>query len=308
MEWDFYNACRQALNDGDPALALRGLRDGHRPDSPIWSPLACLEAECLAALGRKTEAVRLLGDTAARDPGNYWLFYNLATLHRDLGQPDKALEAMRRVHACLGWHESPDNGYVFTHDYFSANIPAWTDWFARLILAEPIDCLEIGSWQGGSATWLLDKIVGPRGGSLTCIDTFQGSSEHAAWLGGIGATLEELFDRNVAATGQAHLCRKLVGRSQDWLRRLAEERFDFIYIDGAHEAKYVIQDALLCWPLLHPGGFMLFDDTHFEFAGRPEQNASTAIAAFRSWFGKEMDALTPPAERQLLVRKRPGFD
>jgi predicted O-methyltransferase YrrM len=306
VEWDSYNQAREFLNAGDPAQALRHLRAIDRANSPIWSPLACLEAECLAALGQREEAVELLEITALRDPSNYWLFYNLASLYRELGNRDMALDATWRVHACLGWQESPTHGYVFTHDYFAANIPAWTDWFSRLVLAAPIDCLEIGSWQGGSATWLLDKIVGPRGGHLSCIDTFEGSSEHAAWIGGIGATLEELFDRNIARTGRAAQCRKIVGRSQDVLRRLADERFDFIYIDGAHEAKYVIQDALLAWPLLRDGAFMLFDDTHFEFADRPEQNAQTAISAFQSWFGDEMDVLTPPQERQLLVRKRGG--
>ena len=305
MNWEIYNAGRHALGEGRPEQALRILREAPAPDPGQASPLACLEAECLAAMGRAPEAVRLLEGVAARDPNNFWLFYNLATLYRDLGQTENALEATRRVHACLGWAESLRHGYVFTHDFFAANIPDWTDWFSRLILEEPIDCLEIGSWQGGSATWLLDKVVGPRGGTLTCIDTFAGSSEHAGVLGGIGGTLEELFDRNIARTGRAAQCRKLVGRSQDVVRRLADERFDFIYVDGAHEAKYVIQDALLCWPLLRIGGFMLFDDTHFEFAEQPQQNAATAIGAFKSWFADEMEVLTPPEVRQLLVRKRP---
>jgi predicted O-methyltransferase YrrM len=88
------------------------------------------------------------------------------------------------------------------------------------------------------------------------------------------------------------------------LCRLHGERFDFIYIDGAHEAKYAIQDAVLGWALLPAGGFMLFDDTHFSFPDHPEQNTQTAMAAFRSWFADEMDVLTPLLDRQMLVRKR----
>jgi len=42
--------------------------------------------------------------------------------------------------------------------------------------------------------------------------------------------------------------------------QLMNEHFDFIYIDGAHEAKFVIQDAVLALPLLKPGGYILFDD------------------------------------------------
>lgn len=303
MAWDVYNAARAALNKGDARTALRIATEDRPANSPIWSTFACLEAECLAALGQREQAVHTLEAAAELAPGNHWLFYNLAVLYRQLGDPAKSQAAARRTHACLGWHESARNGYVFTHDYFAANIPQWTAWFARHITAAPIDCLEIGSWQGGSATWLLDKIVAPRGGTLTCIDTFEGSSEHAAWLGTIGDTLEALFDANIARTGHASLCRKLAGRSQDVLRGMASERFDFIYIDGAHEAKYVIQDALLCWPLVRAGGFMLFDDAHYTFAQHPEQNAQTALQAFRGWFASEMEVLTPIAERQMLVRK-----
>jgi predicted O-methyltransferase YrrM len=304
VDWDIYNACRAALNEGRAEHALHLVQSNRNPDSPIWSTLACLEAECLSALGRYAESARLLEETAVRDPRNHWLFYNLAKQYRELGEHAKALEATRRTHLCLGWDESLRNGYTFTHDYFAANIADWTRWFAGVITAAPIRCLEIGSWQGGSATWLLDKVVGPRGGSLTCIDTFEGSSEHAEWLPTLGESLESIFDRNIARTGHGELCQKLVGASQDVLVWLRDERFDFIYVDGAHEAKYVIQDAVLCWPLVRPGGFLLFDDTHFRFRDRPEQDTQTAIAAFRRWFADEMEVLTPDEDRQMLVRKR----
>lgn len=304
-QWEVFNTASRTLhNHGDAAGALRLLHARRALDPTFFSPFHALEAECLAALGRPREAVATLEFAVEHDPGNNWLFHSLATLYRELGQSAQSLTAMRRGHACLGWDESERNGYVFTHDYFSANIGDWTRWFAEQIVAAPLHCLEIGSWQGGSATWLLDKVVSPRGGSLTCIDTFAGSSEHADWIGNLGATLEQLFDANIARTGHAGLCRKLVGRSQDVLRGLPSASYDFIYIDGAHEAKFVIQDAVLCWPLLRAGGFLLFDDTHFAFADRPAQNTQTAIAAFMRWFGDELEILTPPEQRQQLVRKR----
>jgi len=306
VAWDIYKAAHAALGSHRPEEALRLLAGQQAPDSPIWSKFACLEAECLTALGRYADAVSMLEQAAARGTSDYWVYYQLAVQYRLIGALDKAVEATRQAHARLGWQESADHGYTFTHDYFAANIPNWQTWFATLITAAPIACLEIGSWQGGSATWLLDKVVGPRGGRLTCVDTFEGSSEHAAVLAGLGCSLEQIFDQNIARTRHAALCHKLIGRSQDVLRWLHEERFDFIYVDGAHEAKYVIQDAVLSWKLLRDGGFLLFDDTGFEFPGRPEQNTHAAIAAFRTWFADEMEVLTPDTERQLLVRKCRG--
>jgi len=306
MPWTVYSRARAALHGGDAAGALRILAAHAEDPGAIWSHFACLEAECRAALGEHRDAAALLERAAARGTDNYWVFHGLALQYRSLGDLDRAAAATRQAHGLLGWPESARNGYVFTHDYFSANIADWTRLFAERIVAAPIQCLEIGSWQGGSATWLLDKVVGPRGGRLTCIDTFAGSSEHAAWLDRLGTGLEDLFDANIARTGHAALCRKLVGYSQDVLQHLHGEHFDFIYVDGAHEAKYVIQDALLCWRLLPPGGFLLFDDTHFQFRDRPAQNTQTAIAAFRSWFADEMEVLTPGSERQMLVRKLAG--
>jgi predicted O-methyltransferase YrrM len=38
------------------------------------------------------------------------------------------------------------------------------------------------------------------------------------------------------------------------------EEFDIIYIDGSHRAKDVLQDSVLAWPLLRPGGILIWDD------------------------------------------------
>lgn len=172
-----------------------------------------------------------------------------------------------------------------------------------MITAQPIDCLEIGSWQGASATWLLDQVVAPRGGKLTCIDPFSGSSEHRGIVEKLDSALEAIFDANIQKSGHAARCRKLVGRSQDVLRTLIPASYDFVYVDGAHEAKFVIQDAILAFPLLRPAGFMLFDDLDFEFPDNPRQNTVRAIEFFIDVFGDEIDCAYK--ERQLLMQKRP---
>jgi predicted O-methyltransferase YrrM len=74
------------------------------------------------------------------------------------------------------------------------------------------------------------------------------------------ATPNASFDANIAAIGATGRVRKLRGPSAHWLRRLEPESFDFIYVDGAHEAPHVLNDAVLAWPLLKLGGLMCFDD------------------------------------------------
>ena len=53
---------------------------------------------------------------------------------------------------------------------------------------------------------------------------------------------------------------KLRGRSQQVLPYLAGESFDFVYVDGSHLVLDVLQDAAMCWPLIRPGGTLVFDD------------------------------------------------
>jgi predicted O-methyltransferase YrrM len=180
-------------------------------------------------------------------------------------------------------------------------IPHWEHRFANQVTSAPIQALEIGSWQGGSATWMLDKIISRRGGRLTCIDPFEGSSEHVEIMGTLGNTLENIFDGNITRTGHGGLLRKFVGYSQDILPTLAGEKFDFIYIDGAHEAKFVIQDAVLCWGLLKLGGHLLFDDLNFSFSNHTEQNTVRATDFFLSVMMDDLEVLE--RQNQLFVRR-----
>ena len=253
--------------------------------------------------GAAAELTRVI----ARGAPDFWTWYTLAETRRGLLDWPGVYEASRNAHALAGWPESRGHEYRFTHDYFAANLLDWQSWFAQHITAAPMRALEIGSWQGGSACWMLDRVIGPRGGLLTCIDPFSGSSEHSflpGMMAELGDTLEGTFDRNIARTGRAAQLRKIKGYSQDVLPTLHGERFDFIYIDGAHEAKWVIQDAVLCWGLLAPGGYMLFDDVPFTFPDRPEQNTARAIDFFTSVFRDELE--TVASARQLLLRRRPS--
>ena len=225
--WQIYNVIQKLVDAGDVNNALTEI-EKYRGEciSSRFSPLLVLEASCIADQGTLqgyTRAVEILEEAATLDPTNFWIFYNLGHYLRHLERDHEALAAIRKSHCLVGWPESKEKGYEFTHDYFSGNIALWERWFAEVITVTPIDCLEVGSWQGASATWLLDKVVSPRGGLLTCIDTFTGSSEHKGIVRSLGTSLEALFDSNIDKSGHKGLCRKLVGPSQERLRSLPAE-------------------------------------------------------------------------------------
>lgn len=302
MVWELFNAIRDKIDNNVPDAALNMIDDNRTELEEIAEHVVNLEALAYEKKRDLPKARKILEDFATTRKETFWIYFNLARICRDLSDIEASIRATQRAHAQCGWKNSQQNGYVLTHDYFSPNIANWSQWFAQLITASPIACLEIGSWQGGSSTWLLDNVIAPRGGSLTCIDTFEGSSEHLGFLHTLHAGLEDIFDANIARTGHGHLCRKLVGYSQHVLRQMQSEDFDFIFIDGAHEAKFVIQDAIYCWPMLRPGGFLLFDDYGFKFPGQEIQNTAQAIDFFVNTFSDEIEVLHQGW--QVLVRKK----
>jgi predicted O-methyltransferase YrrM len=116
----------------------------------------------------------------------------------------------------------------------------------------PIRVLEIGSYEGRSARWLLDNV---KVAKLTCLDTFDDEARN------------ERFAKNVGSecARQGIWCVAIAGPSQKTLSLLygahAETpEFDFVYVDGSHEAHDVVTDAVLAFRMLRVGGLMCFDD------------------------------------------------
>lgn len=300
FNWQRFEDLKQQLAAGSPDAViapLQALRATY-PEPAIATVLG----DALAQLGRTEEAIACLQADVKEGVDNLWTHYCLGHHLASQGQLSPAAAAFRVCHRLCGWPASEAKGYVFTHDYFAGHISVWQRWFTDTIQQRPIRILEVGSWQGGSTLWLLDQVLAERGGSITCVDTWEGSSEHG-FLGTMGLQLEELFDANIARSGHSEQVEKRKGRSQDVLPQLAGQLFDFIYIDGAHEADLVLQDALNAHPLLAPGGFLVFDDLAYSFTD-PKQNTIHGINTFLELAGEAYEEIERGA--QLLLRKRPA--
>ena len=202
--------------------------------------------------------------------------------------PNLEPEARRALEQFI--REQPEflsDGYKFTVDFFSSNVPAWRQSLARFEGRADLHFLEIGSFEGLSACWLLDNVLTGEGCRLTCVDTFDFAGQGAFYLQDQGTetlSIEGRFDHNVAQTGAAHKVTKVIGRSCEVLRALAPAAYDFIYVDGSHVAADVLEDAVLSWPLLKPGGLITFDD--YEWVGDPDplNRPGMAVDAFLNVF------------------------
>jgi len=176
-------------------------------------------------------------------------------------------------------------GYHFTSDWFSGNIPNWKNYLSRFVNVPEINALEIGSWEGRSACWLIDNVLTHESARLTCIDTWQGSTEHTNFDKFLLLFLQERFDVNISLTGHPEKVVKKVGFSYDVMRLLPMRSYDFIYVDGSHEAEPVLEDAILAWGLVKVGGLIVFDD----YGGGAE--VKMGLDPFLSVFARKINIL-----------------
>ena len=179
----------------------------------------------------------------------------------------------------------------YTQDWFSHHETHWLQHFGHLAGRPGLQAVEVGSYEGRSACWIVRHLLTGEGSRLACIDPFQ---EYEGQ--------ERNFEHNIRVAGCADKIVKLRGRSQQVLPFLPEESIDFVYIDGSHLIMDVLQDAALCWQLLRPGGVLVFDDyEHALFPDSFGMSAGPAIRAFLSLLSGEYELLF--VDWQVALRK-----
>lgn len=146
-----------------------------------------------------------------------------------------------------------NTGYTYpTHCKFSKNWEPfhlkwhneWTTLLKNYIGKDNVNILEIGTFHGSCAVWLLDVVLTGKNSQLYTINP----------------TSNEYIENNLKPYENAHFIEKA---SYDALINLSNDKqnyFDVIYIDGCHFSKYVLEDAVLSFKLLKEGGILIFDD------------------------------------------------
>lgn len=187
--------------------------------------------------------------------------------------------------------ERPGSGdFEFTADWFSRAIPLFEKVLAPWAGKPGARLLEIGSFEGRSSVWFLQRVLTGEGATLTCVDPC------------FSEDVEGRFLRNLARAGRERVdVRK--GLSHQVLRQLPEDSFDVAYIDGSHQARDVLVDGCLAWFLVKPGGLLIFDDYKFEPSWPDELRPRCAVDAFLTAFRDE--AVVVHKDYQVVVRRRP---
>jgi len=158
--------------------------------------------------------------------------------------------------------------------------------------------IEIGPFEGRATVWMLENILTAPSSKIICTDTFEGSDEHKA----LGVDTSSLYQTFMDNTQQYRDKITLIkGISQEVLRLLAADKYDFVYIDGSHRAPDVLEDAVLSFRLLKHGGLMIFDDYEWKYCEDPVESPKMAIDAFLSVFAKEYKLLLK--SYQVVIQK-----
>ncbi len=170
---------------------------------------------------------------------------------------------------------------IYTHDWFSHNIPNWKLWLKKFKKKENLSFLEVGCYEGMATRWLLDNILTNKNSQITVVDTFTGSIEHQKLD---NSKIFENFSKNIGSDKRV----KIFSATSKQYFKTSNDSFDFIYIDGSHKAKDVMSDAILGWDKLKKNGIMIFDDYDWKkFPKTSNLHPKMAIDCFLKMYSGE---------------------
>ena len=150
--------------------------------------------------------------------------------------------------------------YTFSVNTFTARIPSWTKHLSGFKGKPGINYLEIGTFEGRSALWMVENIFTHPTSKLTIIDAF----------------LENNYKRflaNIALSGEASRFHILSGFSTQKIRDVPFNSIDVAYIDGSGKGIVMLADIVNTWNVVKLGGVIIIS----RYALTPELRQAAGI-------------------------------
>jgi hypothetical protein len=136
--------------------------------------------------------------------------------------------------------------------------------------------VEIGTWEGDFSEGILGV---PSVTKLYCVDPYK-HFDNEEYPDGMNDLSQDQFDDKFVLT-VGKLVSKFGNRvefvrktSYDAVGQFADESLDFVYIDGNHDYKYVLQDLTIWYPKIKPGGYLCGDDVYSRSLDEHDKNGN----------------------------------
>lgn len=185
----------------------------------------------------------------------------------------------------------------FTNEWFNSNIPLWEQFLSPLNGNE-IHALEIGSFEGRSAVWLLENVLTHPKSTITCVDSYKEYDEMEQYKYDWEAVKNRFVNNTLEWKDKVIL---KVEESTNFLKN-CEAKFDLIYIDGNHYSFQVLIDVVLAHLLLKRRGLIIFDDYLYGGLGVSPLVPKGAIDAFMTCFFQFYEPIS--MGYQIILRKK----
>jgi predicted O-methyltransferase YrrM len=179
---------------------------------------------------------------------------------------------------------------VFTSDWFTqSRDSAWLDALAPYRGRAVVRYLEVGAYEGRSLLWMLEEILTHPSAKAFVVDAMI-------------PPFSQRLKANLLHSSHGKKVTLFQGMSERVLREFPEAYFDIIYLDGAHDVRTVMIDAVNSWYALKPGGLLIFDDYLLE-ENRfpPDLFPKLAVDTFIAGLNCELEILYKGY--QVIVRK-----
>ena len=204
--------------------------------------------------------------------------------------------------------------YQYTNSWFLGT--AKNVWDQLIPQINPTRILEIGSYEGASTCYLIDSLSATKSIEIHCVDTWEGGIEHKPGGSAVSdmSAVEQRFLHNTSlslskARNKCELISHKGYSDKELAKLLARGRdnyFDFIYVDGSHQAADVLCDAILSFRLLKTNGVIAFDDylwaEPLPYGVDPVRCPKPAIDAFTNIYCRKVRIISAPLY-QIYVQK-----
>ena len=149
--------------------------------------------------------------------------------------------------------------YKYTNNWHQTVQGFWDEILGNFDITK---VLEIGSYEGQSACYLANRMSY---GDIYCVDNWLDCEPQKKKIN--FSDVESKFDHNIKLAKKKNKFIKIHKYKNESYKQLSkfiadglENYFDLIYVDGAHDSKNVIIDAILSYKLVKQDGIIIFDD------------------------------------------------